>query len=699
MPHPLRRAQDDVPGATRSPARRTHAVRAAPLRFGTLVCGLLVAIGLAVAPLASGLDEAAATADFIRSHYTKTEVRIPMRDGVKLFTAIYTPNDGGPRATYPILLNRTPYSVAPYGADRYKTALGPTAAYAEERFIFVYQDVRGKFLSEGEFVNMRPQQTGPGGVDESTDAWDTIDWLVKNIRGHNGKVGLWGISYPGFYAAAGAINSHPALAAVSPQAPIADWFWDDMHHHGAFILPLTFNFLSTFGQPRSGPSDRWGDTFDHGTSDGYDFFLDLGPLSNANERYFHGDIDFWNQIATHPNYDDFWQSRNLLPHLDGVSAAVMTVGGWYDAEDLYGPLKTYRSLEEKNPGIFNILVMGPWPHGGWTRGDGRALGDADFGFATGEWYVEHVELPFFRHFLKGEGGQGKGGSAKKAGAAEAGLPEALMFETGPDRWRRFDQWPPAETSAADLYLHADGGLAFEAPSGVNGGTADATAAAADPGHDAYVSDPDRPVPYTPEITTRWERTYMTEDQRFVANRPDVLVYQTEPLTEAVTLAGPVTADLWVSTSGGDSDWIVKLIDVQPTDEPGFKPWKPREERVREEEEKGAEWRARGAQLLIRGEVFRGRFRESYEAPKPFTPNEPTKVTFELQDVLHTFQPGHRIMVQIHSTWFPLVDRNPGTWVDNIFEATEEDFVPVTNRVYHSTDHPSRLRVGVLGDQR
>lgn len=643
---------------------------------------LLLAAALAVPATAQPQEEVEdPTAEYIRANYTKREVAIPMRDGVELFTAIYSPNDAALEGTtYPILLNRTPYSVRPYGADKYKDDLGPTDDYPREGFIFVYQDVRGKYMSEGEFVNMRPLAPGDA-VDEATDTWDTIEWLVENVPRHNGKVGLWGISYPGFYAAAGAIDSHPALAAVSPQAPIADWFWDDMHHHGAFILPLTFNFFSSFGQPRPEPTTERSKRFDHGTDDGYRFFLDLGPLSNANELYFKGEIDFWNQIVAHPNYDDFWQSRNLLPHLDGVGAAVMTVGGWYDAEDLYGPLKTYRSLEEKNPGIFNVLVMGPWPHGGWSRGDGRELGDAEFGFKTGEWYVENVELPFFRHFLKGKDGtEGAGGAGRDAGP---GLPEALMFETGADRWRSFDAWPPAERAERELYLRPEGGLSFEAPPAAGG--------EAGPGYDAYVSDPDKPVPYTPEITVRWERTYMTEDQRFVANRPDVLVYQSEPLEDDLTLAGPITADLWVSTSGGDSDWVVKLIDVQPSDEPGFEDAGERSWYSSPEE------KMRGAQLMIRGEVFRGRFRESYEEPKPFTPDQPTRVSFELQDVLHTFKRGHRIMVHVHSTWFPLVDRNPGTWVENIFAAEEEDFVPVTNRVYHSPEHPSRLRVGVLPD--
>jgi hypothetical protein len=597
-----------------------------------------------------------------------------MRDGVELFTSIYVPNDAGPGAAggprrYPILLNRTPYSVGPYGADRYRDVLGPNPDYAREGFIFVYQDVRGRYMSGGEFVNMRPHRAvkrGPGDVDESTDTYDTIEWLLARLEHHNGKVGQWGISYPGFYSSAGMIDTHPALVAVSPQAPIADWFWDDMHHHGAFILPLAFNFFAGFGRPRPEPTDEPAPRFDHGTSDGYQFFLDLGPLANADERHFHGEIAFWKEIVAHPNYDEFWQARNILPHLDGITAAVMVVGGWYDTEDLYGPLQTYAAIERRNPGIANRLVMGPWRHGGWARDEGDTLGGATFGFPTAAWYREHVELPFFRHHLKG-------GPAPD-------LPEALVFETGADRWRRFDAWPPAGLERRTLHLRAGGALSWAPP--------------AEPGTDAdrFVSDPAKPVPYTQEITPNWAREYMTEDQRFAARRPDVLVYRTEVLDRDVTLAGPLEARLWVSTTGGDADWIVKLIDVFPDRLPpapgegrrGRRP--PPSEDVEPDD---------GRQELVRAEVMRGRFRESYSEPKPFVPGEVTPVAFAIPDVLHTFQRGHRIMVQIQSTWFPFVDRNPQSWVPNIFAARAEDFVPATHSVHRSADYPSGLVVGVL----
>ena len=616
-------------------------------------------LALLAGTVAAKEEEDPARTAYIRTHYSKVEQAVPMRDGVRLFTSIYTPNDGKP---HPILLVRTPYSVAPYGADRYKDRLGPTAAFEHAGFIFVFQDVRGRLLSEGEFDNMRPHVPDKRGkaTDESTDTYDTIAWLLEHVPGHNGKVGQWGISYPGFYTSAGAIDSHPALAAISPQAPIADWFWDDMHHNGAFILPLSFNFFATFGVQRDAPSTLRPPSFDHRTPDGYQFFLELGPLANANARYFHGEIAFWNAMAAHPNYDSFWQSRNILPHLKNIRSAVLVVGGWFDTEDLYGPLQTYRWIEKQNPKTDNRLVMGPWFHGQWARDPGSALGTAEFGFPTSDDFQTRMLLPFFLHHL--------------ANGPDPDLAEANVFETGANRWRRFDTWPPRGIEARDLYLREDGAL----------GSAPKTS---DEAFDEYVSDPAKPVPYTMEITADWAKNYMTEDQRFAAWRPDVLVYRGEPLAEDLTLAGPVVADLWVSTTGGDSDWIVKLIDVYPGELPGLTD--PEREKVAVEAFPG------GRQMLVRAEVMRGRFRESFERPKPFTPGEPTHVTFELRDVLHTFRRGHRVMVQIQSTWFPFVDRNPQSWVPNIFEAQASDFVKATQRVYRSQRHPSHLRIGVL----
>ncbi len=593
----------------------------------------------------------------VRKAYTKQEYMIPMRDGVHLFTQVYTPKRT--REKFPIILLRTPYSCRPYGEDEFRSTLGPNKQLREDGYIFVYQDVRGTYMSEGTFVNMTPHvpdKASPADVDESSDTYDTIEWLLTHVPNHNGRVGMWGISYPGFYSAAGMIDHHPALVAVSPQAPIADWYFDDFHHHGAFFLPHLFNFIASFGKPRPEPTTERHSRFEHGTPDGYQFFLDLGPLENVNEVYFHGEIDFWNKTVEHPNYDEFWQRRNILPHLHNVSPAVLTVGGWYDAEDLYGSLNIYQSIEQRNPGVDNMIVMGPWSHGGWSRTGGDQLGNISFGAKTSDFYNDEIIYPFFTYHLKGEG--------------ELDLPEAQMFETGTNRWRQFDEWPPEVVEPRTLYVGEGFTLSFEAPS-VDGVV-----------FDEYVSDPITPVPFTETVTVRMPKAYMTDDQRFAARRPDVLAYQTQELEEDVTLAGPVIADLWVSTSGTASDWVVKLIDVFPADAEDFN--------VTDDLTAMG-----GYQMMVRSEVIRGRFRNSYEHPEPFVSNEPTRVRLELQDVLHTFQEGHRIMVQIQSTWFPMVDINPHRYAENVFLAEKEDFVKATQRVYRSREYSTRLEVTVL----
>jgi hypothetical protein len=604
--------------------------------------------------IASGLcsiafsgDEPSKRVQYIRSHYAKYEYMIPMRDGVKLFTSVYIPYDKS--TSFPILLYRTPYSVGPYGVSKYKSWLGPVEEFEKEGFIFVFQDVRGKFMSEGDYVNMRPhiEHKGPNDIDESTDTWDTIEWLINNVPNNNGHVGMWGISYPGFYCTAGMIDSHPALKAVSPQAPIGDWFWDDMHHHGAFTLGMSFNFFSSFGQKHDSLTTRWPERFEHGTPDGYQFFLDLGPLANVNERYFKDSIEFWNEMTQHPNYDQFWQARNILPHLKNIKTAVMTVGGWFDMEDLYGPLHTYKFVEKKNPGIKNSLVMGPWSHGGWTRRKGIELGDLNFGFETSKWFQERYLLSFFTHYLKDKPTQIP--------------PEALVFETGANRWREFSQWPPQDLTPQKLYLMPGGKLCLE------------PVQSAENSYSEYISDPHNPVPYTKTIGIGWNKHYMTEDQRFAGRRPDVLAYTSDVLKSDLTLAGPLQANLFVSTDQSSADWVVKLIDVYPDDHAD----KP------------------AHQIMIRGEIFRGRFRNSYEHPEPFVPGQITPVTIALQDILHTFPRGHRIMVQIQSSWFPLFDRNPQTYVENIFTAQENDFVKAFHRIYHSPDHSSHLEFNIL----
>ena len=598
-------------------------------------------------------------AAYAKRHYTKAEYRVPMRDGVTLFTSVYSPRDT--TRTYPILLVRTPYSVRPYGSDEYTSRLLPAPAAWEEGFIFVFQDVRGKQMSEGEFVNMRPHNPNKRtatDVDESSDTYDAIEWLVSNIDNNNGKVGQWGISYPGFYTAAGMIDAHPALVASSPQAPIADWFFDDFYHHGAFFLPHCFNFFASFGLPREGLTTERNDRFDHGTPDGYQFFLDVGPLKNLNDEYLHDEVAFWNEILQHPTRDAFWQARDLTPHLKNVSPNVMTVGGWYDAEDLYGTFATYRATEAQNPNVNNRLVIGPWRHGGWARDDGSKLGNIHFSPGVSDYFTQQILLPFWRHTLKG--------------APDPNLPEAVMYETGANQWRTFDQWPPAARTERSLYLTPGGMLSWNAPTPTSSG----------PEFDQYISDPAKPVPYTETINTGMTRAYMTDDQRFAARRPDVLTYTTNVFDKDMTLAGPMTADLWVSTSGTDSDFVVKLIDIFPPDAEDF-------EGMEDGQHLG------NYHMMVRSEAFRARYRNSYENPEPFVPDEPTHVTIRLQDVLHTFKKGHKMQVQIQSTWFPMMDRNPQTFVKNIFFADEEDFVKATQRVYGSARYPSTLKVGVL----
>jgi len=596
----------------------------------------------------------------VKAHYTKHEVAIPMRDGVKLHTAILVPKDRGRR--YPVLMLRTPYSVGPYGVDNYPARGNQRLLRAG--YILVRQDVRGRFLSEGTFVNVRPMLGGATttGIDEGTDAYDTIDWILKHIPGHNGRVGMIGVSYPGFYAAAALVRPHPALKAVSPQAPVTDWFiGDDFHHNGALLLAPAFNFLAFFGKPRPLPTHKRGQSiFDSETQDGYEFFLQLGPLSNANTRYFKDQIPFWNDLMRHGVYDSFWRSRDPGRHLARirVKPAVLTVGGWFDAEDLYGTLRVYQSLEHGSPGRNNRLVVGPWSHGGWERTDGSSLGPVPFNARTSDYYQDRVELPFLEHHLRG-------------GRRPLKLPKVLAFETGTNQWRAHNRWPP-RGQRRSLCLQPDGGLTFSTPTAASG-------------FDEYVSDPARPVPFTNSTVLSMPREYMVEDQRFAGRRPDVLVYRTEALKQDVTLAGPVAVRLSVSTSGTDSDWVVKLIDVYPDDFPDPRP-------------NPAAIHMGGYQQLVRGEVMRGKFRTSFEKPTPFTPWKVCRVDYTLPDVYHTFRPGHRIMVQVQSSWFPLVDRNPQTFVD-IYRARPSDFRKATQRVYHTRRHPSCLETTVFWGPR
>ena len=585
---------------------------------------------------------------FLEENYTKKEYRIEMRDGIKLFTAVYSPKDKSVK--YPIILWRTPYSVGPYGEDKFPVYRRNTwEHFIEEKYIIVYQDVRGRFMSEGNFVDMTPyikKKENNKDIDETTDTYDTVDWLIKNIPNNNGKAGLWGISYPGFYAAMAGIDSHPAVKAVSPQAPIADWFGnDDWHHNGVLQLAECFPFEYVFGVQREGLVQNWPEEFKFGTEDGYSFYLNLGSLKNVNEKYFHHKIPFWDSLMKHGIYDDFWKARNSLPHFNNIKPAVLVVGGWFDAENLYGALHTYSSIEEKNSNNKCHLVMGPWIHGGWVRTDGSSLGDIRFGSKTGDYYVKNIELPFFNYYLKGKG--------------ELNLPEAYIFETGSNNWRKYVSWPPPNTKDVNLYLNENQLLSFKAPQNVNS-------------FDEYISDPSKPVPFTKEIATDIPKSYMVEDQRFTAGRPDVLAYKTEILDSDITFAGDATADLFVSTSGTDADWIVKLIDVFPADSASSNGI------VYSEYE-----------MMVRGNILRGKFREGLKTPQPFIPGKVTNIKFDLMDINHTFKKGHRIMVQVQSSWFPLFDCNPQKFVD-IYNAKESDFQKATQRVYFSSKYPSRI---------
>lgn len=596
------------------------------------------------------------SANYVRDHYDKQERMIEMRDGTRLFTAIYTPKDTSRR--YPIMMARSPYSSRPYGEDRLRRRLGPSRLFMEAGFIFVYQDVRGKYMSEGEFVPVRPHNPNKKGkeFDESSDTYDTIEWLVANVPNNNGRVGTWGISAPGFYATHTTIDAHPALKAASPQAPVTDWWLgDDRHHNGALMLQASFSFVPSYGAVRPGPGPRGMPGFrNYNSQDGYRWYLDQGPLTTFNEKYLHHKNPLWNDLMEHEDYDEWWQARTPLPHLKNVKAAILTVGGFFDAQDLYGPLKTYGAFEKLNPEGTNNLVMGPWSHGGWARGDGDRYEAITFKHKTGPFYREKIEFPFFNHHLKGEG--------------ELDLPEATIFVTGSNEWHEFDQWPPKEAKPAKLFVHADGDVSFSAPEGEGG-------------FDEYISDPAKPVPHTPKIVIRRDDRYVVQDQRFAASRPDVLVYESAPLTEDVTVVGELFAHLFVTTTGTDADFIVKLIDVYPNDARYVGP-------------NPGNVKMGGFQFMVRGEIMRAKYRNSFEHPEPMKPGKITKVRFDMQDVAHTFLKGHRIMVQVQSTWFPLANRNPQVFTKQ-YKAPAEVYRKATHRVYMTPEHPSHLELSIL----
>jgi uncharacterized protein len=585
--------------------------------------------------------------------FDKTEVMILVRDGVKLHTEIYAPKKI--TEPLPMLFERTPYGISD-PENSFGRKLGRYADLIPDGYIFVFQDIRGRYGSEGKFVMLHPIHD-PGDVheiDESTDTYDTIEWLVKNVPNNNGRVGLDGISYPGFLVTMGMINPHPALKAASEQACMGDVFLgDDFFHNGAFRLSYGFEYsaeLETSKEDYSFPFDRF---------DLYDWYLRLGPLSNANARYFHGNIPTWNDFITHNSYDEYWKRHAVAYGLKETTVPNLNVAGWWDQEDFYGPMMTYQRLEKVDKKNLNYLVVGPWNHGGWGGGTGSSLGAIPFGSDTGVYFRQRIEAPWFAYWLKDKGA----------------LPfkEAMLFQTGSDAWTAFDSWPPREALTRSLYFREDGKLSFDAP---QTGAAEA--------FDAYVSDPAHPVPYRhrpvdmtyPEDHPGSWYTWLVEDQRFVDNRPDVLTWQTEELKEDVTLAGQVTAKVFASTTGSDADWVVKLIDVYPEKYP-------------------QDWKLSGFELMIADEIFRGRFRNSFEKPEPIRPGEVTPFTIDLHSANHVFKKGHRIMVQVQSTWFPLYDRNPQKFVPNVFEANESDYQKATQHIYRSKSFASRVEISVL----
>lgn len=581
--------------------------------------------------------------NYVAENYTKQEVRIKMRDGLELFTAIYSPKDTSKK--YPIVMQRTPYNCAPYGPDQFKRSIAPNETMMKEGYIVVYQDVRGRYMSDGFYDNMRgyiPNKKGKTEVDEASDTYDTIDWLVKNVDNNNGNVGTWGISYPGYYASYSLLSGHPALKAVSPQACISDFFFDDFHHNGAYLLSY-WKVTPLFGPQKTKPTtEAWFKFPNVGTNDDYQFFLNAGPLVNL-DKYYDSSNEFWQQLKEHSSYDEFWQKRGLLQHLKNIKPAVMIVGGWFDAEDLYGPLNTYSTIEKSSKN-YNTIVMGPWSHGDWARNsEKQIIGNINFGDSISGFYQKNIEANFFRHFLKNNG---KG---------ENKLPEAYVFDTGRKEWKTYDTWPPKNTEKQQFYLQPQQKL-----------TKNAGAVS----FEEFISDPKKPVPHSEDIKQQGltPRKYMTDDQRFAARRPDVLFFETDVLAEDVTLAGDILAKLQVATTGTDADWVVKVVDVFPNDEPETKEVQPY-------------LKMSNYHMMVRSEVMRGRFRNSFVNPQPFVANEKTPVNVKLQDVFHTFKKGHKIQIQVQSTWFPLIDLNPQTFVPNIFYAKPEDFKKQTHRVY------------------
>jgi putative CocE/NonD family hydrolase len=621
------------------------------MKISFLCCLLLV-----TSILSNAQNTVVQDTSWIRNNYKKTEQYITMRDGIKLFTAIYTPIDSS--QTYPIMMQRTPYSVRPYGANNYRRSLGPNGYLMREKYIFVYQDARGRYKSEGNFREMTPAidvKKSNKDVDESSDTYDTIEWLLKNTK-NNGNVGQSGISFPGYYSSAGLPDAHPALKAVSPQAPMSDEFiGDDCYHNGAFFLMDNFGFYSGFDGPKSQDGQNYQGHFNVKFNDAYQYFLDFGPLKKANAApYFADSNSIWRQTVAHPVYDQFWQSRNIKNHLKNIKPAVLVVGGWFDAEDLYGALKTYAAIEKQTPGNNNRLVMGPWTHGGWASPSWKSFAQYQFGSDVNKYFQEEIETKFFNFYLKGKG--------------TFDQPEVTVFETGSNQWKNYDVWPPKNSQPTAYYFAENGKLSTTKPKAAKSVS-------------EYESDPAKPVPYTKVISGNRNNEYMAEDQRFASERPDVLTFQTDSLADDVTLTGEIIANLMVSTTGTDADFIVKVIDVWPA---GATLTQDGQQAVQMD----------GYQQMVRAEVLRGKFRNSFSKPEPFVKDKIEKVTVKLNETAHTFKKGHRIMVQVQSSWFPLVDRNPQKFL-NIFEANETDFQKAKITIHHSSKNSSSILLPVM----
>ncbi len=598
------------------------------------------------------------TQDFVKENYTKIDTTIVMRDGVKLYTIIYIPKDQSPK--YHFLIERTPYSVAPYGANNYARRLGPNTELMNEKYIFVYQDVRGRYMSEGVNLEVTPyisDKKDKTEVDESSDTYDTMDWLLKNIPNNNGRAGLYGISYPGFYATASLPGAHPSIKAVSPQAPVTDEFiGDDANHNGAFFLLDNFMFMNYYGKERSGPTQDYGSSmFNANNNDVYNYFLKMGTIKNTqSSQYFNRRSYIWNEYLAHDTYDNYWQKRNIRQYLKNITIPTLVVGGWFDAEDLFGSLHTYEAIEKQSPVNNNFIVMGPWTHGGWARNGWDKFGTYNFGSNTSKYFQDSLQTTFFNYYLKDKG--------------NFDASEATMFETGTNEWRHFDKWPPANSSEVSYYLNSGKKLSTQSTNSKSN-------------FDEYISDPSNPVPYTAKVQGRRNNEYMVEDQRFAAKRKDVLFFESAPLEKDVTIAGHILADLFVSISTTDADFIVKLIDVVPDNE------------ILQSGSSDTN-DGNGFQRLVRAEVMRGKFRNNYEKPEPFVPGKISEVKINLNDVDHSFKKGHRIMVQVQSSWFPLVDRNPQKFM-RIPSADEKHFQKSTIRIYHDKDHHSKIVLPVL----